>query len=188
MGLIGSGGVRMGLGYRAFVSEATSALGLALRLVRRTIRPGRLPAEGIVHAPFTGRVWVVDGDTVVVNRIRVRLLGMDAPELSQYGGLKAKSHLIRLAGGRRVRVVPEGLDCYGRVLATIWLGEVDLGERMVRDGFARGESHFDRRYAVAEAEARRFGAGLWAGNPRHGIRDPARHRASRRTPKPSDQL
>lgn len=173
----------MGLGYRAFVSEATAALGLMLRLALRGGRPGNASGDPIAHAPFSGKVWVIDGDTVVVNRIRVRFLGMDAPELSQFGGLKAKSHLIRLAGGRRVRVVPEGLDCYGRVLATVWLGEVDLGECMVRDGFARGESRFDQRYAAAEAEARQCGAGLWAGNPRGGIRDPARHRAWRRSSK-----
>lgn len=173
----------MGLGYRAFVSEAGAALGLVLRLALRTIRPGAPPDAGITHAPFTGKAWVIDGDTVVVNRIRVRLLGMDAPELSQYGGLKAKSHLIRLAGGRRVRVVPEGLDCYGRVLATVWLGEIDLGECMVRDGFARGVSRHDQRYEAAEAEARRCGAGLWAGSSRNGIGDPARHRAWRRSGK-----
>jgi endonuclease YncB( thermonuclease family) len=70
-------------------------------------------------APFTGRVWVVDGDTVKVGKHRVRLFGMDAPEMDQRGGAKAKSNLIRLAGGAEVRVEPLTMDCYGRVVAKV---------------------------------------------------------------------
>ena len=68
---------------------------------------------------------------VDVGQARVRLFGMDAPELDQYGGYKAKSHLIRLAGGRQVSVQPVDVDCYGRIVAVVRCGEVDLSRQMV---------------------------------------------------------
>lgn len=150
----------MGLGYRAFVSEATGAVGAIFRLATSRIGRGKTPDRAAGHAPFSGKVWVVDGGTVVVNRIRVCLAGIEAPGLSQYGGRRAKSHLIGLAGGRHVEVEPEGIDCYGRVLARVRLGEVDLAACMVRDGFAQGERN--GRYSQASAEARLAGEGLWA--------------------------
>jgi len=49
-----------------------------------------------VPRSFTGKVYVVDGDTIKIKRQRIRLYGMDAPEMSQHGGARSKSHLIRL--------------------------------------------------------------------------------------------
>ena len=60
-----------------------------MRLVRRA-----------APKPFTGKAYVIDGDTIDVGQARVRLFGMDAPEMSQRGGYKAKSHMIALAGGK----------------------------------------------------------------------------------------
>ena len=140
------------------------------------------PAIARPPAPFTGRVWVVDGDTIRVGKHRVRLFGMDAPEMDQRGGAKAKSNLIRLAGGAEVQVEPLTMDCYGRVVAKVWRGDTDLSERMVRDGFAVATSRWNRDYAPAEREARSERRGLWAFDPTNGIEDPAAHRASMRSP------
>ncbi len=126
--------------------------------------------------PFSGKVYVIDGDTIEVKRTRIRLFGMDAPELSQYGGKKARSHLIRLAGGRLVRVEPVVTDCYGRIVAKVWMEEIDLSDRIVRDGFAVATSTWNSDYNSAELEARRYRRGLWADNPDRGISDPAAHR------------
>ena len=81
--------------------------------------------------------------------------------------------MIGLAGGREVAVEPVAVDCYGRIVARVWLGETDLSERMVRDGFARGISDWCTDYSAAEFEARRQRRGLWA---TVGIADPAAHR------------
>jgi endonuclease YncB( thermonuclease family) len=127
-------------------------------------------------AAFSGPVWIVDGDSVEVNRARIRLFGMDAPELSQRGGYKARAHLIRIAGGKTVRVVPMATDRYGRIVARVWLGETDLSARMVRDGFAVAMRRWHADYVEAESQARRDRAGLWADDPVQGISDPAAHR------------
>jgi endonuclease YncB( thermonuclease family) len=127
-------------------------------------------------SPFDGRAHIIDGDTIEVDRRRVRMFGIDAPELSQHGGYKARSHLIRLAGGKVVRVHPVATDCYGRTVARVWYGDIDLSDRMVRDGFARATSRWNSDYDGAEFEARRGQRGLWYGNQGGGIRDPAAHR------------
>jgi endonuclease YncB( thermonuclease family) len=146
------------------------------RLARLVIRAGRARRSAPDLSPFHGRVFVLDGDTVEVSGTRVRLFGMDAPELSQDGGLKAKSHLIRLAGGEDVRVEPHAVDCYDRIVARVWLGDTDLSEAMVRGGFAIANSRWHNDYDSAELDARRARRGLWADDPFDGIRDPAAHR------------
>lgn len=135
----------------------------------KTARPKTL-------TPFSGKVYVIDGDTIEVKRTRVRLFGMDAPELSQDGGRKARSYLIRLAGGKPVRVEPVVTDCYGRIVARVWMETIDLSDRIVRDGFAVATSKWNTDYDSAELEARRYRRGLWADSPDRGISDPAAHR------------
>jgi endonuclease YncB( thermonuclease family) len=156
-----------GGGLLVLAFRGTGWLARVRFLRRAAVRPPK---------PFAGKVFVIDGDTISVRRTRVRLFGMDAPELTQWGGWKARSHLIRLAGGREVAVEPVDVDCYGRVVARVWLGSQDLSERMVRDGFARGISAWCTDYGAVEFEARRQRRGLWAAA---GISDPAAHRRSK---------
>lgn len=146
----------------------------------RRSRPSAAPgAEGAqtARAPglgaFSGRVFVIDGDTIEVGQSRVRLFGIDAPETDQYGGRAARSHLIRLAGGRDVRVEPVAVDRYGRIVGRVRLGTLDLSAAMVRDGFAVAMARYHADYVHLEAEARAARRGLWGGR---GIGDPSAHR------------
>lgn len=145
--------------------------GRTARLLRAVLRSRAVPSKP--PRPFTGKVFVIDGDTIHVRQARVRLFGMDAPGLTQRGGWKARSHLIRVAGGREVAVEPIDVDCDGRIVARVWLGRTDLSEQMVRDGYARGLNDWCADYAPVEFEARRNKRGLWATT---GIDDPAAHR------------
>lgn len=96
---------------------------------------------------FTARVaCVIDGDTVDVitkgRRIRVRLDSIDCPEDGQHWGDTAKFGLIKLIGGKTVRLEYHGLDHYGRTLATIYVVQdggvkwANVNERMVALGHA----------------------------------------------------
>ena len=73
-------------------------------------------------------VRVVDGDTVDIasgcRRFRVRLKGVDAPELNTSAGQEAAEWLREFAEGKAVRWQPVGMDVYGR-----FLGEVDAPGR-----------------------------------------------------------
>lgn len=140
---------------------------LATLLLMGLLRSGRGPSHD-GHDPF-----VIDGDTIVSDGLRIRLAGIDAPELSQPGGAKARSHLIRLIAGGAVRIEPLGTDRYGRLVARVHARCGDLGRRMVRDGYARAA--YGQDYVCEERHARRKRAGLWTGP---GISSPAAHRAA----------
>jgi endonuclease YncB( thermonuclease family) len=135
-------------------------------MFRVLLRGGRGPSHD-GHDPF-----VIDGDTIVSDRVRIRLSGIDAPEMSQPGGSQARTHLIRLIAGGAVRIEPIATDRYGRTVARVHAARGDLGRIMVRDGYARAA--YGAEYAAEEREARRTRAGLWAGA---GISSPAAHRA-----------
>jgi len=134
------------------------------------------PRPAAPPAPFSGKAYVIDGDTIEVRRTRVRLYGVDAPELSQAGGRRARAHMIRLAAGREVAVLPVARDVYGRTVARVMLGPTDLAERMVLDGFAIATRRWCRDYVEAEEMARDTRQGLWLRDTIGGIGDPAIHR------------
>jgi endonuclease YncB( thermonuclease family) len=87
-------------------------------------------------------VHVVDGDSVSFvpaaggAPIAVRLQGIDAPEICQPWGPQAREALAEHVQGQEVRLVVQGRDEHGRTLAKLMRGDLDIGERLVRDGHA----------------------------------------------------
>lgn len=88
---------------------------------------------------------VTDGDTIRCGKERVRLLGIDAPEIHGCrrgrvcvpgDGQASKRSLVALIGGRKVRIERHGQDRYGRTLAYVWAGRVNLSCEQVRRGQA----------------------------------------------------
>lgn len=86
---------------------------------------------------------VVDGDTVWIEREKIRLLGIDTPELSQpqcvQEALWAAESRDRLAQilDSRVTIEREGQDRYGRTLARLYTPNGEAGDILVKEGFAR---------------------------------------------------
>lgn len=86
--------------------------------------------------------WVMDGDTLLVvlddqhEPIKVRVKDIDAPESCQPGGEAAREAMIALAMRQRVEVDVVAEDVYGRQVARVMRGELDLGAEMVRTGMA----------------------------------------------------
>ena len=120
---------------------------------------------------FVGQVsYVTDGDTLWVQpdsggaARKLRMLGVDAPEICQSGGKAARDMLAQLALQRRVTVKVSYYDRYGRGLATVALDGQDLGARMVRAGQAWSYGWRGRPglYAAEEAQARQSRSGVLA--------------------------
>lgn len=115
-------------------------------------------------------VRVTDGDTLWLRisegrrPLRVRLQGIDAPELCQAGGLKARQVLEGLVLGRRVQVRGGPVDRYGRQLVQVRVGAQDVAEALVRQGWAWSDDFHGRLgpYADEEREARAQRRGLFA--------------------------
>ena len=113
-------------------------------------------------------VGIHDGDSITVlsvekKQIKIRLEGIDAPELKQAFGSRAREHLSSLIMGKDVTLIVKGEDLYKRTLSKILLGAQDVNLSMVRDGFAWHYSKYskDKKFAEAEAEARIKKKGLW---------------------------
>jgi endonuclease YncB( thermonuclease family) len=117
---------------------------------------------------YSGRVFVIDGDTVMTGEEKIRLEGIDAPELGQLCvkngikykcGIKSKAHLNDLAQSGQMHCRAWQRDKYERLLGTCFVGDVNINGRMVGDGWAVAFGGF---YGE-EANARQSGAGLWVG-------------------------
>lgn len=86
-------------------------------------------------------VRVIDGDTVVVEtngvELRVRLYGIDCPELYEPGGKAAKAFTGAFLTNGRVEIEPHGFDRYGRTVGRVFVNGDSLEMALVRSGHAR---------------------------------------------------
>ncbi|MEO0073478.1 MAG: thermonuclease family protein [candidate division WOR-3 bacterium] len=117
-------------------------------------------------------VMVYDGDTfLTADSARVRLLGVDTPELYQPGGDIARDILEKLVLGKQVRLEQDKVDRdeYGRLLRYVWVGDTMVNLELVACGYAVPRKFQDTlRYwdslLALERSAARAGRGLWAFN------------------------
>ena len=80
---------------------------------------------------------MVDGDTIKINGVQIRLFGIDAPEIDHPYGKIAKSALIKLCGGKIVLAEVMEEDDHGRTVARCRLKDSrDLSAEMVKLGLA----------------------------------------------------
>lgn len=117
---------------------------------------------------FSGRVIVViDGDTVLMLRnnhpVKIRLANIDAPEKEQDFGAASRAALAQLVLHRQVEADSRSVDKYGRIVALLKVGTLNVNEEMVRQGMAWEYSNFhrDRHYLALQQAARQAKRGLW---------------------------
>ena len=107
---------------------------------------------------------VVDGDTIVIeNGIRVRLLGIDAPESAECYGAEAKEELARLVLGQEILLEKDqtAADGYDRLLRYVVVRsehpEVDdvfVQRELVRTGYAASSYVKPNRRYLSQLQAR----------------------------------
>src|SRR3569833_362191 len=116
---------------------------------------------------LSGKVRVIDGDSLVLDGIDIRLFGIDAPELRQpctragrswNCGMEAAQTMRRMVSGRDVTCQAREHDRYGRTVAVCRAGELDLSAAMVRGGFAVAYG----AYEGEERDARAARRGIWS--------------------------
>lgn len=79
-----------------------------------------------------------DGDSIDISNImqktKVRLIDIDAPEKNQPHGINSKQFLSTLILGKEVVIESKGQDRYGRTLAKVYSNNLDVNAEMVRSG------------------------------------------------------
>lgn len=126
----------------------------------------------LAHAEvyFAQVTRVSDGDTVWVKPEgnaaprKLRLQGLDAPEICQTGGPAARDALAALVTNQRLLITVKYQDDYGRDLAHISINGEDVGARLVASGHAWSNRWHRSQgpYAEQEAQARAKRLGLFA--------------------------
>ena len=134
----------------------------------------------IVHAAsfdLSGRVQITkvsDGDSLRSGTLRIRLFGIDAPELNQeckdqngeiWGcGIAAHRQLVTLIGTKKeLQCSLRDVDRYGRLIMQCFTGSTDIGAAMVQSGHALAYRHFSNLYITEEEQAKTALKGIWRG-------------------------
>ena len=121
---------------------------------------------GLSGQVLEGYVRVSDGDSLRINDRRVRLRGIDAPELEQKCGRletidcgrKSRDHLRKLVRSSSVACEGWEVDQFDRLLVDCRAGQMNLNREMVRSGWATAYGDFEPE----EDEARGNKRGIWA--------------------------
>ena len=138
-----------------------------------------------MQAALTGVAHVVDGDTLTVGGAKVRLSGIDAPELAQKCGptrtvacgRTAASWLRARTEGKHVACRVVDRDRYARAVAVCRLAGVDLGAALVEAGWATAYRQYSLEYVRAEERAKATRRGIW----QMGFERPEEYRRTRRS-------
>ncbi len=134
-------------------------------------------------AAFEGVLRVIDADTFDVGDVRVRLFGVDAPEIGQPCaadgeewdcGRWARDQVRDRFEGQWVQCTTQDVDRYERIVARCQAQNVDIGETLVQEGWAWAYLKYSSLYEFDEKAAAVTGRGLWAVE----IERPAAYRAT----------
>lgn len=125
-------------------------------------------------APLSGYAQVIDGDTLDIAGARVRLEGIDAPEMAQTCvrgsgtswscGREAQKALERMTRDQVVMCDPTGTDKYHRTLALCFAGGESLNAALIKAGLARAFVKYSNAFVAEERAAQAARLGIWQGD------------------------
>ena len=127
---------------------------------------------------------VIDGDTVHINNFKIRLEGIDAPEMRQ----KCKKEFLKISSTigfifykdyncgevskkklkdkineSKIKCISSSKDRYKRHIGTCFKGQTNLNQWMVRNGYAIAYRRYNKKYIPDENFAKENKLGLWKG-------------------------
>jgi endonuclease YncB( thermonuclease family) len=149
------------------VRVAPIAIGAVAGLAAAGLLHERHPVRIDGAGKIVGLARVIDGDSLVVAGVEIRLYGIDAPEYRQLClrggqpwpcGLHALLALRAMTGSRRVECVAREVDRYDRTIAVCSAGGVELNAAMVEAGNAVAYG----AYEAEERAARNARRGIWS--------------------------
>jgi endonuclease YncB( thermonuclease family) len=125
------------------------------------------PKENNEQTAFVS--FIIDGDTIDTDKGRVRLVGVDAPEVGRCGSDTATEHLRTLIHKKTVALIPDALqedrDDYDRLLRYVEFEGQDVGILLLESGSVKAFPWIDSErlnvYKEIESDAKSKGIGLW---------------------------
>ena len=106
---------------------------------------------------LTGKAYVIDGDTIRIRNTKIRLAGIDAPELNMPWGQKSKWAMVGICKGQTITVKLDGERSFDRLVGTCFLPDGrDIGAEIIKLGLALDLPHFSGgKYRHFEPEGAR---------------------------------
>lgn len=88
---------------------------------------------------------MIDGDTIAIQKIKIRMAGIDAPELNEPWGQKSKWAIVNLCKGKTIHVDLTGETSYDRLVGTCFLPDgTDIGAELIKAGLALDGSYYSQ--------------------------------------------
>ena len=132
---------------------------------------------------ISGNAKVIDGDTIKINKKKIRLFGIDAPEKKQICkklyisffifnfqedykcGEKSALALLKKLKNKKVECIfEEKKDIYKRNIGTCYIKNQDINKWLVKNGYAIAYKKYSKKYVLDEKYAKENKLGIWVGN------------------------
>ena len=119
-----------------------------------------------------GQAKVIDGDTIHIGKYKLRLHGIDSPEIEQTCmiddkiwncGLKSAANLKDLIIDKNIKCEVYDVDKYKRYVAECYLNNLNINQYMVRQGWAIAYRYYSTQFVKDEEMAAREKLGMWRG-------------------------
>ena len=120
-----------------------------------------------------GKAKVIDGDTLHINKNKIRLHAIDAPEKNQTCnknskvwncGVESTKFLKELIGDKKIECITKGKDRYNRFIGICYKDNLDLNSEMVLNGWAIAYRYYSKDYVEEEEKAKQEKRGIWIGD------------------------
>lgn len=153
----------------SYLHRLVSAFGLALLpcpVYAEELYGNVVPLVSNLSFSLEGEAHVIDGDTITIRQQRIRFHGIDALEHDQAcsdewsGGVDATDFLSKLVAGQIVTCLIQGWDEYQSAFAICSVGNTNLNEAMVLNGYALADTLYSQAYRRTEQVAKSLGSGF----------------------------
>ena len=119
-----------------------------------------------------GKAKIIDGDTIHIEKNKIRLHGIDAPEIDQTCtikdklwncGIESSLELKKLILDNKISCVVSDIDKYNRYIAECFINNKNINKLMVRNGWAIAYRYYSLDFVGDEKLAEKDKNGLWQG-------------------------
>ena len=131
---------------------------------------------------ISGKAKITDGDTIVINKNKIRFFGIDAPEKKQickkpyisisfliinknyHCGKISTIELKKYLKKSKIKCIFNSKDHYNRLIADCYKNKKNINSWLVRNGYAIAYKRYSKKYILDENYAKKNKLGIWQGS------------------------